>query len=108
MKRLSQINEELQLKDLPLQGGQYTWKGGLNNRRMARSDKFLVLNNWTLILEIQSLLTKLTLDHFLVLLEGGGVPTKGPMPFRFESMWLKAKIFSSIIRNWWQSTEVFG
>ena len=45
MRRFSQVIE-LELKDLPLQGGPYTWKGGLNSQRMARLDKFLVEDAW--------------------------------------------------------------
>ena len=33
MRRFSQVIEELELKDLPLQGGPYTWKGGLNSQK---------------------------------------------------------------------------
>ena len=46
MRRFSKIIEELELKDLPIQGGQYTWKGGLNNQRMARLDRFLITDDW--------------------------------------------------------------
>ena len=32
MRRFSEIIEELELQDLPLQGGLFTWRGGLNNQ----------------------------------------------------------------------------
>ena len=70
MRRFSQVIEELELKDLPLQGGPYTWKGGLNNQRMARLDKFLVTEAWEVLFggARQSLLPKppqITTQSFL-------------------------------------------
>ena len=38
----------------------------------------------------QRLMSRPTSDHFPVLLEAGGLLVKGPLPFRFENMWLKA------------------
>ncbi|RVW74361.1 hypothetical protein CK203_056854 [Vitis vinifera] len=32
MRRFSEVIEELELRDLPLQGGLFTWSGGFNNR----------------------------------------------------------------------------
>ena len=46
MKRFSEIIEDLELRDLPLQGGSFTWKGGLNNQSHSRIDRFLVSNEW--------------------------------------------------------------
>ena len=42
MRRFSDILNGLELRDLPLQGGSYTWRGGLNGRSMSRLDIFLV------------------------------------------------------------------
>ena len=82
MRRFSHIIDELELRDLPIQGGRYTWKGGLNNQRMAKFDRFLVSDDWNVHFRgpVQSLLPKPTSNHFLVLLEGGGVSARGPMP----------------------------
>ena len=40
MRRFSQVIDDLELKDLALQGGDFTWKGGLDNQRMVRLDRF--------------------------------------------------------------------
>ena len=40
MRRFSEVIDELQLRDLPLVGGSYTWCGGLNNRLASRLDRF--------------------------------------------------------------------
>ena len=42
MRRFSEVIDELELRDLPLQGGPFTWSGGLNNQTMSRIDRFLV------------------------------------------------------------------
>ena len=44
MIRFSQIIDELELKDVPLQGGTFTWREGPTNQRMARWDRFLVFD----------------------------------------------------------------
>ena len=46
MRRFSQVVDDLELKDILVQGGSYTWRGGQNNRRMARFDRFLVSEEW--------------------------------------------------------------
>ena len=94
MKRFSEIIEDLELRDLPLHRGAFTWKGGLNNQSHSRIDRFLVLNEWEEHFSgaVQSVLPKLVSDHFPILLDGGGV-RGGPMPFRFENIWLKEEGF---------------
>ena len=64
----------------------------MGNPRMSRLDKFLFANDWDSYFggAIQSLLPRPTSDHFPILLGGGGEIVKGPIPFRFENMWLKA------------------
>ena len=32
----------------------------------------------------------------------------GPIPFRFENMWIKEEGFKDLIRDWWQSFEFRG
>ena len=46
MRRFSEVVEELDLRDLPLQGGSFTWCGGLNNRSKSRIDRFLISEEW--------------------------------------------------------------
>ena len=92
MRRFSEIIEDLELRDLPLQGGSFTWRDGLNNQSHSRLDRFLVSNEWEghFTGVVQCVLPKLVLDHFPILLDGGGV-RRGPMPFRFENMWLRRR-----------------
>ena len=46
MRRFAEITNELGLRDLPLQGGLFTWSGGRNGRSMSRLDRFLVSSDW--------------------------------------------------------------
>ena len=110
MRKFSQIIDELELKDLPLKGGSFTWRGGSNNQRMARLDRFLSTDGWDAHFDgvEQSLLPRPTSDHFSVLLEGGGLYGRGPLPFRFKNMWLKADGFKNLFNEWWQNIEIRG
>ena len=42
MRRFAHVVDELELLDLSLQGGVFSWSGGRNNQSWARLDKFLV------------------------------------------------------------------
>ena len=42
MRRFAEIVNELGLRDLPLQGGLFTWSGGRNGRSMSRLDSPLI------------------------------------------------------------------
>ena len=110
MRRFSQVIDEIELKDLSLQGGPFTWKGGLNNQRMAHLDRFLVTDDWDLSVggARQFPLPRPTSDHFPVMLEGGDRSIRGPSPFRFENMWLQAEGFKNLINGCWHNIEVRG
>ena len=45
MRRFSEVVEDLELRDFPLQGGPFTWRGGLNNQSQSRLDRFLATDN---------------------------------------------------------------
>ena len=109
MRGFAQIVDELELLDLPMQGGLLTWNGGRNNQSWARLDRFLMTQNWLDQFSgiVQSRLPRPTSDHFPILLEGGGL-RRGPSPIRFENMWLKVDGFKDLIRGWWQGTVVRG
>ncbi|XP_034674619.1 uncharacterized protein LOC117905870 [Vitis riparia] len=109
MRRFAEIVDKLRLVDLPLQGREFTWNGGLNNQSWARLDRFLVSPIWLDQFRgvFQSRLPRPVSDHFPVLLVGGGI-RRGLSPFRFENMWLKVEGFKDLIRSWWRGIEVRG
>ena len=109
MRCFMEVLNELGLRDLPLQGGPFTWRGGLNNQRMSRLDRFLVSADWEIQFSnvTQSILSRPVSDHCPVMLDSNGIKS-GPSPFRFENMWLKFAGFKDILRDWWQSLHFSG
>ena len=85
MRRFSDILNDLGLRDLLLQGGPYTWRGGKNGRSMSWLDRFLVSVDWESHCNkvIQRSLPRLVSDHFPILVDSDGARS-GPSPFRFE------------------------
>ena len=75
MRRFIDVIEDLQLKDLPLFGGPFTWSGGVNNQSFSRLDRFLVNEEWDFRFSgsRQCVLLRLVPDHFPILLEGGSL-----------------------------------
>ncbi|RVW87760.1 Transposon TX1 uncharacterized 149 kDa protein [Vitis vinifera] len=109
MRRFSEVLDELALRDMPLQGGPYTWSGGLNGQSWSRLDRFLISEDWENHFSgvSQCTLPRPVSDHFPILLDGGGV-RRGPIPFRFENMWLKEEGFKELLRGWWQGFNCSG
>ncbi|KAJ9696951.1 hypothetical protein PVL29_008942 [Vitis rotundifolia] len=109
MRRFTEVVEELELRDYPLQGGPFTWRGGLNNQLQSRLDRFLVTDDWDRLFNgaVQGVLARPISDHFPILLEGGGLK-RGPSPFRFENMWLEEKGFMDQMKRWWGSLSFTG
>ena len=109
MRRFSEVLNDLGLRDLPLQGGHYTWQGGSNGRSMSRLDRFLVSPDWESQCSraIQRRLPRPVSDHFPIMLDSEGVRA-GPPPFRFELMWLKYEGFKEILKGWWQNLQFHG
>ncbi|RVW99876.1 LINE-1 reverse transcriptase-like [Vitis vinifera] len=109
MRRFTEVIEELELRDLPLQGGMFTWSGGFNNLLKSRIDRFLISEDWEAHFRecIQGVLARPVSDHSPIILDGGGM-RRGPTPFRFENMWLKEEGFKEVLRKWWEGIQVSG
>ena len=56
---------------------------------------------------VQSTLSIPVSDHYPILLDVGGVRS-GPLPFRFENMWLKEEGFKDLLKDWWQGLNFKG
>lgn len=81
MRGFSNFIDEVELVDLPLLRGCFTWSGRLHNQNLARLDHFLLSQEWIdrFGSVLQTKLPKSTSDHHPILLEGGGV-RRGPIP----------------------------
>ena len=101
--------DDLALRDLPLQEGSFTWNGGLNRQTVSTLDRFLVSEDWESRFSgvVQSTLLRLVSNHYFILLDGGRV-RRGPLPFRFENMWLKKEAFKDPLKDWWQGLNFKG
>ncbi|RVW24909.1 hypothetical protein CK203_079460 [Vitis vinifera] len=101
MRSFAQTVDELELLDLPMQRGAFTWSGGRNNQSWARLDRFLVTQNWLDIFENMWL----KVDDFKGLLRGWwqGIEVRGRASFRLAS---KLKELKQKIKVW--NREVFG
>ena len=73
MRRFSEVIEELELRDLPIQEGMFTWSGGLNNLLKSRIDRFLISEDWEAHFQgyIQVVLARPISDHSPIILDGG-------------------------------------
>ncbi|KAG6660373.1 hypothetical protein CIPAW_03G101600 [Carya illinoinensis] len=97
---------DLNLIDLSLTGGPFTWS---NSQTWSRFDRLLISPEWeSKFLEMcQKKLPRVGSDHFPILLDGGGIEG-GRRYFKFENMWLKSEGFVERVRLWWTSYQVFG
>ncbi|RVW16323.1 hypothetical protein CK203_067824 [Vitis vinifera] len=98
MRNFAQTVDDLELIDLPMQGGIATWSGGRNNQSWARLDRrgptpFRFENMW------------LKMDDFKGLLRGWwqGIEARGRASFRLA---YKMKVVKQNIKVW--NREVFG
>lgn len=102
MRRFSEITEELEFRDLPLQRGSFTWRGCLNFQSQSRLDRFLVLEGWESHFSgvAHSLLPRPISDQHPILLDKGGL-RKGLTPFRFENVWFRVEGFKDLLSSRW-------
>ncbi|KAG2680435.1 hypothetical protein I3760_11G099200, partial [Carya illinoinensis] len=105
MAEFSDLIFELDLVDLPLAGGDFTWSNG---RTWSRLDRFLVSLSWEAHFPdlCQKHLPRLSSNHFPILLDCGGIH-EGRRYFKFKNMWLKADGFCRV-REWWSSYQLLG
>jgi endonuclease/exonuclease/phosphatase family metal-dependent hydrolase len=97
------------LRDIPLEGGLFTWSNNRVNVAMSRIDRFLYSDEWDDLFPsiLQKRLPRILSDHFPIVLECGDF-SRSRRPFRFENMWLKADGFKERVKEWWNSYTFYG
>ncbi|KAG2700481.1 hypothetical protein I3760_07G232900 [Carya illinoinensis] len=106
MANFSALLFDLDLVDLPLARGDFTWSNG---RVWSRLDRFVVSHSWEIHFPnlCQKRLHRLCSDHFPILLDCDGLQ-EGWRYFKFENMWLKVDGFVEKVRSWWASYQLLG
>ncbi|WMV11477.1 hypothetical protein MTR67_004862 [Solanum verrucosum] len=109
MEDFSDFIEDMELQDLPLEGGSFTWRKGDRQDIAARLDRFLISEEWEVSFRKinQSILPRVTSDHNPLLLECGNWE-KQTSYFKFENWWLKTQDFNERIKDWWNSVTYVG
>lgn len=97
------------LVDLPLKGPLFTWFNNQDRRACSCLDRFLISHEWVEEFPIfsQEALPNPSSNHIPILLRMEGLPL-GPLPFRFDPMWLEVPGFREKIRKWWEDMIVEG
>ena len=109
MHRFSAFISKQSLIDPPLVVGSFTWSNSREVASRSRLDRLLLLADWEEKFPsvCQRSLSRLLLNHFPILLEGGNLHG-GKKLFRFENMWLKGEGFLEMVSSWWESYHFQG
>uniref|UniRef100_A0A0V0HVN8 Putative ovule protein n=1 Tax=Solanum chacoense TaxID=4108 RepID=A0A0V0HVN8_SOLCH len=103
MVEFSDFIEDLELIDLPLEGGTHTWFRGDTNNVASRIDRILFTTEWSEQFSKmkQVALQRLTSDHVPIALHCGPWDLNKSY-FKFENWWLNTEGFIDKIRSWWE------
>ncbi|WMV08580.1 hypothetical protein MTR67_001965 [Solanum verrucosum] len=109
MNDFSDVIEDMELIDPPLEGGNYTWARGSNLEAVSRIDRIMYSSEWgeSFCNVKQELLPRVCSHHAPIALKSGRWShTKSY--FKFEGWWLETKGFNERIKDWWTSFEFEG
>ncbi|XP_015169579.1 uncharacterized protein, partial [Solanum tuberosum] len=109
MNDFSDVIEDMELIDPPLEGGNYTWARGSNLEAVSRIDRIMYSSEWgeSFCNVKQELLPRVCSDHAPIALKSGRWShTKSY--FKFEGWWLETEGFYERIKDWWTSFEFEG
>lgn len=93
---------DLQLKDLYLQGRRYTWSNDQARATMVKLDRVLFNDSWDAAFPgslLQALSSEIS-DHCTLLLTCDA-PFRPTRHFRFENYWVKMENFDQVVQHAW-------
>ncbi|CAN0881138.1 hypothetical protein LINGRAHAP2_LOCUS14060 [Linum grandiflorum] len=102
MALLNDFIADMELVDLPLSRGSFTWTNFQAQPSLSRLDRVLVNSGWESKFPdcMVNVLPRVCSDHNpLMIVAGQGVRLK--RPWRFEMMWLKHEGFSGLLESVW-------
>lgn len=112
MTKFRQMLQELELKEINLQGRKYTWTNGQENPTMTRIDRCFSSIQWEESFptcHLQALVSTLS-DHCPLMLQGA-TQTNVYSGFRFENYWIHMPGFKEVVSTAWnkpvQATDAF-
>ncbi|KAL6288610.1 hypothetical protein ACE6H2_006120 [Prunus campanulata] len=109
MKEFNEFIQDTGLRDPNLLNASFTWSNLRENAVCRRLDRFLVSNSWddSFPHARHKALPRTTSDHCPIELDT--IKLKwGPMPFRFENMWLSHPECKKLIKQWWTTDQQTG
>lgn len=76
---------------------------------ISRLDRFLTSSEWTSSFPNASQIKLFSpiLDHCPILLDTEEID-RGPKPLRFNNVWLEDPKFRQLVKEWWDSFEIYG
>lgn len=106
MKNFNKFIESVELLDIPMQNGKYTWS---SSRAKTLIDRFLITDSCIQKFgnPIVNRLPSITSDHFPIKLTLGK-ERWGPTSFKFSKFWLSHKSFEHMLQNWWSNHPLEG
>ena len=104
-EKMEDLMADLDMLDIPLRNGKYTWSNKITviGNILARLEIFLVSSTFLqkYLLPTSLALPSVVLDHKPIALILSPPANLGPIPFRFNLIWLHdAKIMELIQREW--------
>ncbi|KAL5539489.1 hypothetical protein UlMin_044009 [Ulmus minor] len=109
VRLFDELIRELELRDLALHNASFTWSNFREEAVKSRLDRFLFTEEWGVGKNDirQETGSRTCSDHMPIILDTSPV-SWGPIPFRFENMWLEHSGFRQECEQWWRGIEVEG
>lgn len=109
MRVFNSVIETLEIVEIPLYNGRFTWSKMGNDSVHSLIDRFFVSVDWASLFNNSRVYRaeRITSDHFPIFLDAGD-STWGPCSFRYFNTWLSAKDCVSLIESKLSNDHSYG